>query len=88
VPFDDNYKLMMGQTRDPETLVVNQAKTTLGNNPKAKTKYGLLHIFLFRYSAILVTSVLYVTSICKGVFLLLLSPLHVACLCQLQGDAF
>jgi hypothetical protein len=31
--------LMMGQTCDPETLVVNQAKTTLGNNPKAKTKY-------------------------------------------------
>jgi hypothetical protein len=29
---------MMGQTRDPETLVVNQAKTTLCNNPKAETK--------------------------------------------------
>jgi hypothetical protein len=29
---------MMGRTLDPETLVANQAKTTLGNNPKAKTK--------------------------------------------------
>jgi hypothetical protein len=26
-------------TRDPEMLVVNQAKMTLGNNPKAKTIY-------------------------------------------------
>ena len=27
----------MGRTHDPETLVANQAKTTLGNNPKTKT---------------------------------------------------
>jgi hypothetical protein len=30
--------LMMGRTLDPETLVVNKAKMTLGNNPKVKTK--------------------------------------------------
>ena len=30
---------MMRRTLDPETSVANQAKTTLGNNPKAKTKY-------------------------------------------------
>jgi hypothetical protein len=29
---------MMGRKLDPETLVTNQAKTTLGDNPKAKTK--------------------------------------------------
>ena len=29
----------MGRTLDPETLVANQAKTTLRNSPKAKTKY-------------------------------------------------
>jgi hypothetical protein len=28
---------MMGRTRDPETLVGNQAKMTLGNKSKAKT---------------------------------------------------
>jgi hypothetical protein len=31
---------MMGQTLDPETSFVNQAKTTLDDNPKTKTKYG------------------------------------------------
>jgi hypothetical protein len=30
---------MMGRTLDPETLVANQAKMTLGNNPKAKSKH-------------------------------------------------
>jgi hypothetical protein len=30
---------MMGGTHDPKMLVTNQAKTMLGNNPKAKTKY-------------------------------------------------
>jgi hypothetical protein len=30
---------MLGRTLDPETLVANQAKTTLDDNPQAKTKY-------------------------------------------------
>jgi hypothetical protein len=30
---------MMEQTREPETLVANQAKRMLGEKPKATTKY-------------------------------------------------
>ena len=48
---------MMGRTLDPKTLVVNQAKTSLGNNPKAKTKhYKLLIIRPCLFSTYLISS--------------------------------